>query len=265
MKDFSQTSSFQVFDHSARRLRYPRLANNRSKHSALFDEIGEQLRERLQDVKRDFTSVLDYGGQTNLTLKSQNAFSVAACFVDKVLGRDNNSVVSDPEYLPFAAASFDLVVSNSVLHWVNDLPGALLQICHILKPEGLFLATMLGGRTLQELRDCLVDAELAVAGGISPRLSPTLALQDASNLLQRAGFHLPVADTQSVTMIYSDMFALMHDLRGMGEANAHIQRLRRPTRRAVFDMAARLYQERYSATEGGIFATFEVIFLHGWA
>jgi SAM-dependent methyltransferase len=174
-------------------------------------------------------------------------------------------VVADEELLPFVAKSFDLIVSNAVLHWVNDLPGTLMQIRHILKQDGLFLAAMLGGRTLQELRHCLMDAELAVTGGISPRLSPTISLQDASGLLQRAGFQLPVADSETITLTYPDAFALMRDLRDLGEGNAHLQRLRHPTRRAVFQKTAQLYGERYPTKEGGIFATFEVIFLHGWS
>jgi hypothetical protein len=123
---------------------------------------------------------------------------------------------------------------------------------------------LIGEESLRELRSCLIDAELAVTGGISPRLSPTIDLLTASQLMQRAGFSLPVADKETVTLVYSDMFALLRELRGMGQTNAHIQRLRRPTRRAVFFEAARLYQERFADDEGNIPATFDIIYLHGW-
>lgn len=171
---------------------------------------------------------------------------------------------ADEELLPFAPQSFDLIVSNLSLHWVNDLPGTLAQIWQALKPEGLFLATLFGGQTLFELRACLLDAELAVTGGVSPRLSPSIDMQTASALLQRAGFSLPVTDQEIITLSYSDIFALMRDVRGMGETNAHGQRWRKATRREVFLLADRLYKERFARADGRLPATFEVIFLHGW-
>ena len=173
-------------------------------------------------------------------------------------------VTADEEFLPFAANSFDLIVSNLSLHWVNDLPGTLAQIKWALRPGGLFLAALLGGQTLIELRTCLMEAELAVAQGASLRVSPRIDLPTAAGLLQRAGFELPVADHETLTLTYPDAYALMRDLRGMGEANACLQRLKRPTRRAVLFEAARLYRERFVTMDGRISATFEVIFLHGW-
>jgi len=177
---------------------------------------------------------------------------------------ERNDVVLDEEFLPFAPSSFDLVIGNFNLHLVNDLPGTLSQIRNILRPDGLFLAAFPGGKTLQELRTCLMEAELAVTGGVSPRLFPTIELQTASGLLQRAGFSLPVVDSEILTLTYDGIFALMDDLSGMGETNIQMQRLRHPTRRSVFLEASRLYEQRFEEGAGRISATFEILFLHGW-
>lgn len=264
----SEANSNLVFDRALVRAHRIRAANNFAAHSALFEESSELLIERLGDVKRDFLSALNlgnHGGQLAMRLAGRIPFIVAADVVEKksVLAKQP-AVVADEEFLPFAADSFDLIISNLNLHWANDLPGVLLQIRKTLAPGGLFLAALLGGRTLYELRACLLDAELKVTGGVSPRLSPTIELQTASALLQRAGFSLPVADQETVTLTYPDMFALMHDLRGMGESNAHLHRLRHPTRRSVFIEAAHLYHDRFALSDGGIPATLEVLFLHGW-
>ncbi len=175
-----------------------------------------------------------------------------------------NPVVTDEELLPFQDASFDLVVSNLSLHWVNDLPGCLAQIKRVLKPDGLFLATLLGGETLYELRTCMLEAELLLTNGISPRLSPSIDMQTASALLQRAGFNLPVTDHEIFTFTYSSLASLMRDLRGMGESNAHGERSRTPLRREVFTLTEQLYQERFANADGRLPATFDVIFMHGW-
>jgi SAM-dependent methyltransferase len=244
-----------VFSRATVRQRRERTAKNFLAYNVLFEETAAHLLERLDDVKRDFEAILSIG-RADDPLNAQ-----LAARGKKVTTGD---FAEGTEALPFAANSFDLILSNMHLHWINDLPGALAQIRHALKPGGLFLAALPGGRTLQELRACLLDAELAVTGGVSPRLSPTIELVAASALLQRAGFDLPVADEAIITLIYPDMFALMRDLRGMGETNAHAGRLRRLTGRRVFDEAAKLYRERHADAEGRIPATFEIIFMHGW-
>jgi SAM-dependent methyltransferase len=214
-------------------------------HSALFDDTAAQLEERLGEVTRTFDRALDLSPFPFLTQREDHA----------ALNEDG---------FPAAKQEYDLIVSNLGLHWVNDVPGALVQIRAALKPDGLFLASLIGGESLRELRACLMDAELAVTGGISPRTSPTIDLQTAGGLMRRVGFSLPVVDCATVTMLYPDMFALMRDLRGMGQTNAHMMRLRHFTRRAVFDAAAQLYKERFSNEDGLIPATFEIIYLHGW-
>lgn len=264
------SNQMQVFDRTLLRQRRDKTAAGFAAHSTLLDEMAAQLRERLSDVKRDFTAVLELGRNATAPLFQTEAgsepFTVISDLSLKRLALQKNGIrlVCDEEFLPFAARSFDLVLSNASLHWVNDLPGSLLQIKNILKADGLFLASLLGGQTLQELRSCLLEAEITVTGGASPRLSPVIDLQTASALMHRAGFALPVADSEMITLTYSSIFELMHDLRGMGEANTHLHRLRKPTRRALFEEAGKLYQQRFATADGHIAASFEVIFLHGW-
>jgi SAM-dependent methyltransferase len=174
-------------------------------------------------------------------------------------------MIADEEWLPIRPGAVDLILSNLNLHWVNDLPGALLQIRNALKPDGLFLGAMFGGRTLQELRDCLMQAELAETGGVSPRVSPFAEVSDAAALMQRAGFALPVVDSETITVTYGDIMILLADLRGMGEANLVVDRLHRPTRRSVLAHAAALYAQDHANSEGRLVATFQILFLTGWA
>lgn len=265
------SSQIHIFDRALVRRHRDRAAPGFApRHSALHEEIAAQLLDRLGDVKRSFPNILDLGARDGHLARQlaprEGSFVVAADVSETMLrqGAYPVSVVADEEFLPFADASFDLVVSNLCLHWVNDLPGALAQIKKSLRPDGLFLAALLGGQTLHELRACLLEAELALTGGVSLRLSPSLDTSTASALLQRAGFILPVADQEIVMLTYTDTFALMRDLRGMGETNAHRQRLRHATRRDVFALTDRLYRERFARADGRIAATFEVIFMHGW-
>ena len=258
-----------VFNRRAVRKHRDRAAKHFEAHNVLFQESTNQLMDRLSDVKRDFETVLDLGahqGKTLGSLKSvEKAFVVSADLSERMVEEsDFPSVVADEEALPFAAHSFDLIVSNLSLHWVNDLPGALLQIKNTLKPEGLFMAALFGGNTLHELRASLLDAEIKVMGGASPRLSPTLELGSASALLQRAGFTLPVADQETLTLTYSNALDLMRDVRGMGEANAHLLRLAHTSRRAIFEEAAQIYETRFRGAEGLLEATFDILYLHGW-
>jgi NADH dehydrogenase [ubiquinone] 1 alpha subcomplex assembly factor 5 len=236
----------------------------------LHAEVAERLLDRLDVVNREFPSVLDLGARDDglaraLALRAGMARVVAAEPAAALLaGAAGPRVAADPELLPFGDASFDLIASNLVLHWANDLPGVLVQLRHALKPDGLLLAALLGGQTLVELRTALFEAELAEENGVSPRVSPSVELGDAAALLQRAGFALPVADSETITVTYPDMLALMRDLRGMGETNALAAR-RRFLRRGTLARAALIYAERFGDGEGRIPATFEVLFLCGWA
>lgn len=174
-------------------------------------------------------------------------------------------IIPDTEVLALEGAPYDLVVHGLALHWADDPVGQIIQCRRALRPDGLFLAASLGGQTLQELRACLGQAEIELTGGLSPRVAPMGELRDVGGLLQRAGLALPVADADSLTVSYADAWALMRDLRAMGETNALEARLRRPTRRAVLERAVALYAESFAAPGGRITATFELIYLAGWA
>jgi SAM-dependent methyltransferase len=173
-------------------------------------------------------------------------------------------VVGDEEALPFADGAFDLVVSCLTLHWVNDLPGALVQIRRALAPDSLFVASFFGGTTLTELRQCWLAAEAEVEGGASPRVLPFADVRDAGDLLARTGFKLPVAVSEKEVVSYQSPLKLVHDLRGMGEANAHMSRRKGFTRRETFARALALYAERFGDTAGRVPATFEIVTLTGW-
>jgi SAM-dependent methyltransferase len=174
-------------------------------------------------------------------------------------------IVAEPDLLPLAAASLDAVIALPSLHWADDLPGALVQIRRALKPDGLLLAALFAGDTLTELRAAFIDAELAEEGGASPRVSPFADLRDLGGLLQRAGFALPVVDSDTLTLTYGDALQLMRELRGMGETNAVAERRRGFTRRATLARAAALYAQRHGDAGGRIPATFQVAYLTAWA
>jgi SAM-dependent methyltransferase len=179
--------------------------------------------------------------------------------------RASARVAAEAEALPFAEASFDLVVSPLALHWTNDLPGALLQLRRALKPDGLLLIAVLGGETLHELRRAFFEAELQEEGGVGPRVSPMADGRDLAGLLQRAGFALPVVDTDRVTVTYRDAVALMTELRAMGETNGLSDRRRGFTRRATLARMAAIYRDLFAGADGRIPATFEIVTLTAWA
>ena len=260
-----------LFDRAVVRRHRDRAASTIGAHDFLHREIADQLADRLRDIKRDFVTALDLGGGHGVTsLDPRPALLVTADLSEALLRRAGApstvaAVVADEEFLPFADGAFDLIASTLALHWVNDLPGALIQIRRALKPDGLFLAPILGGDTLVELRRAFLEAEAETTGGSSPHTSPVADVADAGALLQRAGFALPVVDTDTITVTYDDMFALMRDLRGMGEANAVAARSRKPLRRDTLFAAAARYSTLYAGDDGRIPATFQVIWLTGWA
>jgi SAM-dependent methyltransferase len=178
---------------------------------------------------------------------------------------DSARIVPDDEALDLAPGTHDVVIHSLGLHWANDPVGQLIQCRRALKPDGLLLVTALGGQTLHELRASLAEAEVAVTGGLSPRVAPMAELRDLGGLLQRASLALPVADSLTYSVHYASMLHLMRDLRAMGEVNALTARLRRPTRRAILHKAADIYANTFPNAEGGIVATFDMHFLTGWA
>ena len=268
-----------LFDRAAVRAHRDRAGRIPGAHDFLFDEVAGRLADRLDDAARGFPLALDLGCRAGAIADRLAARSGVETLVrcdlspvaaGRAAGTDGAApsalaLAADEEHLPFATGTFDLVVSALSLHWVNDLPGALVQIRRSLRPNGLFLAAMFGAGTLHELRRALTEAEVEIEGGAGPRVSPFADLADCAALLQRAGFTMPVADGETITVTYADAFALMRDLRGMGETNALRERRRGFTRRSTLARAAALYHDLYAGPEGRVPATFRIVTLTGWA
>lgn len=226
-------------------------ARARAKPDAMFLQATalEDVQDRLQMVNRVFTA-------------PAIVTPFAEIWSDLVA---NAKIVPDTEVLALVPESHDLVIHALCLHWSNDPVGQLIQCRRALKPDGLMIAILFGGDTLNELRTTLAEAEIAVTGGLSPRIAPMGEIRDLGALLQRAGFSLPVADSTKKQVIYRSMQHLMHDLRDMGEANAMSDRKRNPTRKQVFEQANKLYNQHFSDSLGRLIATFELVCLTGWA
>jgi SAM-dependent methyltransferase len=242
-----------------------------TKATFLLEHVLSDLVERLAAIERRFPLAVGHGGQTDALAD----VLVASGKVDQVfrleqiefaLGASRFAgIVGDEEALPLRPQSIDLFVSTLALQWTNDLPGALLQIRTALKPDGLFLAALAAGQTLTELREALTQAESEMRGGASPRVMPTADVRDLGALLQRAGFALPVADRDIVTVRYASAFELFRELRAMAASNILPERDRRPVTRGFFSRAAEIYAERFSDPDGRIRATFDIVSLSGWA
>jgi SAM-dependent methyltransferase len=243
-----------LFDRTLLRARLNR-ARRGGPVTFLLDRVAEDMEERLQAVTRNFSDVADIWTPGELLRKP-----VADRF--KSIARIEPD---DTETLPLPPESLDLAVSALAFQFVNDLPGVLAQIRRALRPDGLLLAAMLGGDTLTELRQSFAEAEAECEGGVSPRVAPFADLRDVGALLQRAGFALPVTDVDDVVVRYDNVFGLMADLRRMGATNIMIERRRTPTRVATMMRMAQIYRQRFSDPDGRIYATFDVIWLSGWA
>ncbi|MDH3662927.1 MAG: methyltransferase domain-containing protein [Alphaproteobacteria bacterium] len=239
----------------------------------LVNEMTERVVERLADVRRSFERTLVLGCYTGQVAKSLQPAQVgdviqadlSSAMVERV---DGARVVLDEEELPFGFDCFDLVIAVGNLHWVNDLPGALVQIRYALKPDGLFLAAMPGGRTLHELRACLSEAEAHVNEAAAPspsRVAPLIDVADAGDLLRRTGYALPVADIDTLTVTYAHPLKLLRDLRGMAESNLLLESAKTPLRRNTLLRACQLYQSSYADAQGRIPATFQLLMLAGWS
>ena len=253
-----------LFDRCAVRRHRDRAASLSGEHDFLHREIADRLDDRLQDLRRPFPARLNMGSG-HAAPPPGPGDEVATDLSERLLRRRGSlpAVVADDECLPFAENAFDLITSCLTLHWVNDLPGALIQIRRALRPDGLFLGALFGGDTLIELRRALLEAETGITGGGAARCAPVVDLSQAGSLLQRAGFALPVTDTDTITVDYPDMFSLLRDLRGMGETNALAKRL--PLRRATLFATAARYRDLHAGSDGRLPATFQVIWLTGWA
>ena len=245
-----------LFDRALLRARQDR-ARKLGPATFLLDRIAGDMAERLHAVLRDFRSTADVGTPGD---QVRDALAGRLIEITRVDLPDRES-----EPLSLQAESFDLVVSALALQFVNDLPGMLAQIRRALRPDGLLLAAMLGGDTLTELRQCFAAAEAELEGGVSPRVAPFADLRDVGALLQRVDLALPVTDVDRIVVRYDSAFNLMHDLRRMGATNVLVERRRLPTRRATMVRMAEIYSRRFADPDGRIRATFDVIWLSGWA
>jgi SAM-dependent methyltransferase len=248
-----------LFDHALLHQRLQQRGGWQNGADFLWARAAEDLTERMVPILRPFGQMLDLGTPT-----AHFGTALHLLRPDAEIRRMPLHAVAS-EALDLPAEAYDLVSSGLVLQHANDLPGIMVQLRRTLKPDGLFVGCLLGGATLTELRQVLTEAESEISGGVSPRVFPFADVRDMGGLLQRAGFALPVADSEKVTVRYADMFGLLADVRAMGGANIQHQRSRRFTSRSLFVRAAALYAERFADADGRIRATFEIIWLSGWA
>ncbi len=253
-----------VFDRRAVRLHRDRAARTVGAVAPVLLDCAERLLDRLDDTTRSFTQALDLGGRGVVApLLRQRGIAVVSADLSPAMATLNGGlcVAADDEWLPFGPNSFDLVVASLSLHWVNDLPGALIQIRRALRPQGLLLASLPALGTLAALRTALTTAELELRGGASPRVSPFPDLPDLAGLLQRAGFSLPVADVEDIALSYADPLALLRDLRDAGETNAVSLRSRAPPDPRLFAAAL----DGLPVRDGRVTATLRLATVTGWA
>ena len=264
-------SDERLFDRSLLRARRARFAAELPQHEFLLAHVATEISERLSAILREFPVALDLGahhgllGQTIAKLPSVGAMIYAESTFALAARCPPPRLVCDEDLLPFGPACLDLVVSGLALHRVNDLPGCLVQVRKSLRPDGLFMAALLGARALQELRHALLEAEAETAGGASPRISPFADVREYGALLQRAGFALPVADAETLTVTYPSPRALMREVRAMGGGNVLIARRKAPLSRRTLARAEAIYRERHATPDGKVSATFEIVYVSGWA
>jgi SAM-dependent methyltransferase len=258
------TDPMHVFDRRAVRRHRDRAAGTGDAVADILADAAGRLLERLDDIRRDFNSALDVGGRGIVApLLRARGIETVACDLSAAMAARSAplAVAADEEALPFAEGSFDLVVASLSLHWVNDLPGALIQLRRALRPDGLLLASLPALGSLDGLRVALTETEAALTGGASPRVSPFPSLQDCAALLQRADFALPVADVEDITLLYADPFALLRDLRAAGECNAVALRDRRIPPRLLFPAAL----DQLPRRDGRAVVTLRLAVMTGWA
>jgi SAM-dependent methyltransferase len=263
----------KVFDRALRRKRLDRAARGFGAADFLHRRAALDLAERLEPVLRDFPLAVELSARRGAfaeALAGTEAAARVGLLIEADLspamlaGRGGVRLVADEERLPFAAESLDLIVSTLGLHWTNDVVGALIQARRALKPDGLFMAALLGGTTLTELRQSLTAAEVEILGGAGSRVSPFADPPDAAGLLQRAGFVQPVADIDRVTVTYAHPLKLLADLRQMGETNVLAERHPHPLTRALIGRTCEIYMEKFADADGRTPATFEIVTLTGW-
>ncbi len=259
----------QLFNRRLVKLRKARVAESLAQYDFLLRESGDRLTDRLYDMQRDFPLALEIGAYhgilaERLTQTGKIRTLIQGAITPSLLADSKLPLVMDAEHLPIAAEVLDAVISNLSLHSVNDLVGALIQIRHSLKPDGLFLAVMPGPRTLQELRESIL-AVSARTGKAAPRISPFVEVRDAGALLQRAGFALPVIDSETLTLTYANPLALLRELQHLGETNCLSEQHRGIPSRHFWPEVFAHYQQHYSDARGRITATLELVFMTAWS
>jgi NADH dehydrogenase [ubiquinone] 1 alpha subcomplex assembly factor 5 len=260
-----------LFDRKLLRGRRERFAPEIGAHEFLLAHVAREIAERVSLMLRSFPLALDLGAYNGLLgrkvaeLPSVGEMIYAESALSLASLCPRPALVCDEDLLPFKEASLNLIVSGLSLHRVNDLPGALIQIRRALRPDGLFMAGLLGARSLIELRQTLIEAEAETEGGASPRVSPFSDVRDYGGLLQRAGFALPVADAEVLKVPYPSPRELMREIRVLGGGNVLAERSKAPLPRRTLARAEAIYRERHATPDGGIAATFEIVYLSGWA
>ena len=260
-----------LFDRKLLRTRRARFAHEIGAREFLLAHVASEIAERVAFMLRPFPLALDLGayhgllGRIVAKLPSVGAMFYAESAEAFAALCPRPALVCDEDLLPFKDASLNLVVSGLALHRVNDLPGALIQIRRALAPDGLFMAALLGARSLIELRQVLIEAEAETEGGASPRIAPFSDVRDYGALLQRAGFALPVADADILTVVYPSPRELMREVRALGGGNVLLARSKAPLPRRTLERAEAIYRERHATQDGKVSATFEIVFLSAWA
>lgn len=267
----------RLFNRALLRGRRNRAAGSLSGHDFLFREVAERLADRLLDIKRTFPLVLDMGCHDGTLGRALEGNIAKNNGIETVVQMDLSQKMADgarafgpalsgdEEALPFAGATFDLILSSMSLHWANDLPGVLVQARRALKSDGLFLASLPGRGTLKELAHALMIAETECEDGAAPHVAPFADVRDMGNLLVRAGFALTVSDVEPITVSYESPLRLMDDLKAMGESNPLFARRDTPMRRETLARAVEIYTETFATDDGRVPATFEIVTLTGWA
>ena len=270
-------NNIKIFSKKTNQISRNRASTKYKKYDYLFNEINERLFDRLKFIKRKFINTLEIGSKTGNTINLFNKKKdIKKIFISdiskemlliakkKKINKQKLFLSLDEENLPFKNNQFNLIFSNLYLHWSNDLLKVLNEIYRTLKSDGLFLCSIFGSETLNELKYSLCSAEDKISESISPRVSPFIRLQDAGTLLQKVGFQLPVIDRDSIKIFYHDIFSLMKDLKGMGESNSLINRKKSFTTKKLFDVANEIYKKKFSENKK-IYATFEILYFIGWS
>ncbi len=261
----------ELFDRKILNLHQARADKTFSDHNHLTTHSAHNLLDRVSVIKRCFKNVLVMGRSPKVLIEELKRSTSPPQQIYTLNNQENSpqdnapSVIAEEEALPFKWPSFDLILANLNLHWINDLPGFLWQVRQSLQPDGVFIGSLFGDDTLKELRQSLSQAEIETTSGASPRVSPFVELASAASLLTRAQFTLPVADRDRVNVTYSDAYALMKDQRGMGETNILKDRVKTFAPRALFQRMSEIYQQNYTNKEDRITSTFDIIYLTGWA